>query len=163
MCYNTAWQPPGLFFLLEEAPLRTRDKPTQPCRLAHTAPRCSLSSSAVPGLHALLTPGCPVLSHLRAESLPYPSRKSGFYKTSSMRLLPCLSQGHGLFPGESTPLFYVDTHHEPWNITQVWMSLSASSEPLRAGMVPSHLHAPSSTQGTLLVLCGQSRRRSSWH
>lgn len=49
VCYNTAWQPPGLFFLLEEAPLRTRDKPTQPCRLAHTAPRCSLSSSAVPG------------------------------------------------------------------------------------------------------------------
>lgn len=57
------------FFLLEEAPLRARDKPTQPCRLAHTAPRCSLSSSAVPGLHALLTPGCPVPPSGRVRSL----------------------------------------------------------------------------------------------
>lgn len=44
VCYNTAWQPPGLsVFFLEEPGPRADDMATQPCSFAHSALCCSLS------------------------------------------------------------------------------------------------------------------------
>ena len=52
-----------------------------------------------------------------------------------------------LFRGKSPSFFYVDMcHHCPRNITEVWLSLSVSLEPLRAGTVPFHLCGLSPTQ-----------------
>lgn len=145
------------------SPHNPADWPTLPLAV-HSVPKqfqvCMLCQlRAIPAY--LLAESC----SLSTASGLAQSPKGGFNVIPPMKPLPCLSQGDTDSLPWGQPFTLICRHVPPPSLEHYskvdvpvcWL------EPLRAGTMPSHLHKPSSTQGTPLALRKHSRCNTKWH